>query len=768
MIIRSVKLTNILSHENSEITFPDGIVAIVGPNGAGKSSIIESIYAALFTEANVDIRGHRKEFLVMRGERKGEIEVSLEVGGIKYLVTREVSIDTPAQASLYILEKNGKKIRSSGPSNVASELGKILGLPAMSTKDLRNMVRSTIISLQDELTKIIDITDSERREWILSLLGLSYLEKSLEVAKKFLNRKDELEGMLRSEENELKRKKDELRQRESRKSSLNKELFDLELKKSKLNEKYSDINKKVKLIEEAIELVDKLGPLIIINRIKELEELKSALEVVEGLNVDEYLRVNEEYHEKMEKLKSYRDQITAILQDVSSKLEMRVDSYEALDNLLKEFRAEKDKLSSSISRNEALKELYTLYVSKFESTSRCPICGSSITDPTIIRDSLTQELNRLCDEIKKSRAELNSIEKKIGIAQESLRDLEKVINSAKHLEEEVSEIRDKLSNLGEKVLELCKNLSESFRGISNNSINECTTYLTSQKDELYKTESELKILNDLKTSLVEGFSGQDIQVLQSRLGEILAEISIAKPSIDLDVPKRWKDIDALRSELNKVSKEWNSELNKIKEEIDKNEDSITTTRTRLNAEDEEIKKVEKEIKDAEERKTELENQIKAYSIIQVFFSKYLGKSGLIAKELTKIARDELERRTNKILGKLGLMPIEIDDEFQIRVKVLGSTLPISNASGGERVGIAIALKLALAELIIGRSPTTLILDEPTIYLDDERRRQIFEIIKELGKSLKQVIVVTHDESVMNIANKVIKVENVGGVSRVSS
>ncbi|MEM3849216.1 MAG: AAA family ATPase, partial [Zestosphaera sp.] len=114
------------------------------------------------------------------------------------------------------------------------------------------------------------------------------------------------------------------------------------------------------------------------------------------------------------------------------------------------------------------------------------------------------------------------------------------------------------------------------------------------------------------------------------------------------------------------------------------------------------------------------------------------------------------------------MPIEIDDEFQIRVKVLGSTLPISNASGGERVGIAIALKLALAELIIGRSPTTLILDEPTIYLDDERRRQIFEIIKELGKSLKQVIVVTHDESVMNIANKVIKVENVGGVSRVSS
>ncbi|MEM4812129.1 MAG: AAA family ATPase, partial [Sulfolobales archaeon] len=107
MIVRHVKLTNILSHENTEVEFPDGIVAIIGPNGAGKSSIIDSIYTALFTDATIDIRGRKKEFIVMRGRRKGEIEVSLEIGGVKYSVIRELSIDSPAQASLYILDRGG-------------------------------------------------------------------------------------------------------------------------------------------------------------------------------------------------------------------------------------------------------------------------------------------------------------------------------------------------------------------------------------------------------------------------------------------------------------------------------------------------------------------------------------------------------------------------------------------------------------------------------------------------------------------------------------
>jgi 5-methyltetrahydrofolate--homocysteine methyltransferase len=159
--------------------------------------------------------------------------------------------------------------------------------------------------------------------------------------------------------------------------------------------------------------------------------------------------------------------------------------------------------------------------------------------------------------------------------------------------------------------------------------------------------------------------------------------------------------------------------------------------------------------------------IEAYNIIEQFAEKYLGKGGVLAKELTKFVRAELEKRTNTILSRLGLREITINEDFEIFIKIGSDVVPLDNASGGERVAIAIAMRLALAELAMGRTPTVLILDEPTVYLDDERRVEIFSILGELGKSLKQVIIVTHDEKVIDIADAVIRVENIGNVSRVT-
>jgi DNA repair exonuclease SbcCD ATPase subunit len=60
---------------------------------------------------------------------------------------------------------------------------------------------------------------------------------------------------------------------------------------------------------------------------------------------------------------------------------------------------------------------------------------------------------------------------------------------------------------------------------------------------------------------------------------------------------------------------------------------------------------------------------------------------------------------------------------------------------------------------MGKSPTVLILYEPTVHLDDERRTQVF--------SIRQVIVVTHDEKVVDIADTVIRVENICDISKVT-
>jgi exonuclease SbcC len=82
-IVKKVKIRNILSHENTEITFPLGLIALVGPNGAGKSSIVDSIVYSLFynPQSAKGFIGSSKRSLLRTGASDGLIEVELSVGG---------------------------------------------------------------------------------------------------------------------------------------------------------------------------------------------------------------------------------------------------------------------------------------------------------------------------------------------------------------------------------------------------------------------------------------------------------------------------------------------------------------------------------------------------------------------------------------------------------------------------------------------------------------------------------------------------------------
>ena len=51
---------------------------------------------------------------------------------------------------------------------------------------------------------------------------------------------------------------------------------------------------------------------------------------------------------------------------------------------------------------------------------------------------------------------------------------------------------------------------------------------------------------------------------------------------------------------------------------------------------------------------------------------------------------------------------------------------IDQISGGERVALAIALRLAIARVLSGKVET--IMDEPTTYLDEERRKELVNIL----------------------------------------
>ena len=79
-------------------------------------------------------------------------------------------------------------------------------------------------------------------------------------------------------------------------------------------------------------------------------------------------------------------------------------------------------------------------------------------------------------------------------------------------------------------------------------------------------------------------------------------------------------------------------------------------------------------------------------------------------------------------------------EYDLVLRTNDGTLELGQISGGERVQLALALRIALIELI---SPAPLlIIDEPFGSLDQDHRELLGESLNKIG-SLGQLITVTH-------------------------
>ncbi|RLF11513.1 MAG: hypothetical protein DRJ98_03190, partial [Thermoprotei archaeon] len=79
---------------------------------------------------------------------------------------------------------------------------------------------------------------------------------------------------------------------------------------------------------------------------------------------------------------------------------------------------------------------------------------------------------------------------------------------------------------------------------------------------------------------------------------------------------------------------------------------------------------------------------------------------------------------------------------------------------------------AIARALAGPRLELMMLDEPTVHLDDERRRELVEVLKKFFREgpriLPQLILVTHDREVEEAADTVYLVTRERGYSRVKS
>ena len=135
-----------------------------------------------------------------------------------------------------------------------------------------------------------------------------------------------------------------------------------------------------------------------------------------------------------------------------------------------------------------------------------------------------------------------------------------------------------------------------------------------------------------------------------------------------------------------------------------------------------------------------------------------GKDG-IQKMIRARAKPLLEKSTRDLFERFNLAysDVKIDEDYNISVIGPAGEQDIDQISGGERVALAIALRLAIAQVLSGKIET-IIMDEPTTHLDEQRRKELVNILssffREGGRIIPQMLIITHHPEIEDVADTI--------------
>ena len=160
--------------------------------------------------------------------------------------------------------------------------------------------------------------------------------------------------------------------------------------------------------------------------------------------------------------------------------------------------------------------------------------------------------------------------------------------------------------------------------------------------------------------------------------------------------------------------------------------------------------------------------ISKYLVLLKDIRELYGKNG-IQKELRNNSRPIIQKNTKKFFDDFNFnySDLILDDDYNVTVRGPEGESSMAMVSGGEKIAIALALRLGITKSMAKGDLETILLDEPTIHLDDARRQELINLLKEMSL-LPQMIIVTHENQLESAADNLIKVEKDNGISKIVS
>ncbi|GAB4313045.1 MAG: DNA double-strand break repair ATPase Rad50 [Methanobacteriaceae archaeon] len=442
----------------------------------------------------------------------------------------------------------------------------------------------------------------------------------------------------------------------------------------------------------------------------------------------------------------------------------------------------------------------------------CPICQSPITPEKReeLMSNYQSEIKINHENIKiytknKSKLEnkrdvldsklkiINEI--KIDVLKEQLKNLEKDGKELIKIESRINKIKadvEKLNKIDEKL--------EEYNKIQEDVQENYNQYIGSKK-ALESFESQDNILKNLEQIK------NKIDPLKTENRKIQSELGTVPENLDEEIEyleelkERYNQLEGhvssktkISSQLEKANKEetsLNTELKKLKselKELDYDADYHQNLIGKINGLEEElgnlkgeksrnigkkeelsdnIEKLKNRLEILKGDKKELEktrNFIYLLNIIRDLFS----KDG-IQKDLRNISRPLIEQNTRSFFEKFNFeySDIKLDENYDITVYGPSGESQLEMVSGGERIAVALALRLGITQVLSRGALEMIMLDEPTIHLDAYRRKELVELLKQMS-IIPQMIIVTHDNDLEEAADNILKIEKDNGISMISN
>ncbi len=426
------------------------------------------------------------------------------------------------------------------------------------------------------------------------------------------------------------------------------------------------------------------------------------------------LKIKEIENKKEDLLRYIRDSIIKMKRDLvekekrladcsnslsisSAKSQVESDAKQAqsdIDRINTELRHIGEKIASIQSQQDIANRLHLV-------DGKCPVC-----------DSKVDKLNPLFDE-KYITSELDVLKKKTEV-----------------ITKENTAIQTKKRELDTKLQQITK--SEGV--LSSNNIK--------NQGDLVKLEEEISRLQVNTRDMPHEINTSNL--MQYAIDEY--STSVIKSISILAEETRDFSINSF-SELKLKTEQKRRELNTLDQEI-----VAVNTKLKIYQDDsEKISQVLLELREVKQYVSDLEtirNQI-------------YNRDGPVATSLRSWALGTISQKASEYLStfNIKIQRITLEDKARdigITCHAGNLELDLESLSGGEKVSVALALRLGMAHFMGSSNLNFIILDEPTTHLDQERRKSLVNVLAQAFESnidaTSQFIIITHDSDIFENSN----------------